>query len=104
MLSEAPPSRDEVTISSTCDECIEVNTFTSSGMTAPARVPQVITSESFHHSVVSPPRLGMIWLETRKVNAMEITEVSHTSDVSGASKFILATSLYRLVATALLMK
>ena len=70
---------------------MEVNTFTSSGMTAPARVPQVMTNESFHHNVVSPPRLGMIWLETRKVNAIEIKEVSHTSDVSGASKFILAT-------------
>ncbi len=65
MLSDAPPSRDEVTTSRTCDEFIEVNTFTSSGMMAPARVPQVMTEDSFHHSVVSPAKSGIIWLETR---------------------------------------
>ena len=42
----------------------DVKTFTNSGMTAPASVPQVMTVESFHHSVVSPPRSGMMKLET----------------------------------------
>ncbi len=65
ILSDAPPSSDEITTSRTCREFMEVNALTSSGMTAPARVPQVITDESFHHSVVSPPRFGMIWLDTR---------------------------------------
>ena len=58
-LSEAPPSREAVTISRTWADSVEVNTFTSAGITAPASVPQVMMSDSFHHSVVSPPRLGM---------------------------------------------
>jgi hypothetical protein len=54
MFSDGPPSRDELTTSFTCDDSVDVNTFTSSGMMAPASVPQVITVESFHHSVPSP--------------------------------------------------
>src|SRR5580704_7005008 len=93
IFSDGPPSSEEVTTSRTCRECTEVKAFTNSGMIAPASVPQVITEESFHHSVVSPPRLGIIWLDTKYVAAMEMAEVSHTNEVSGASKFILAASL-----------
>ena len=50
MLSDAPPSRDEVTTSRTCAEWTEVKTLTNSGMMAPASVPQVMTVESCHHS------------------------------------------------------
>ena len=49
-LSEAPPSRDDVTTSRTWLDSVEVKTLTSSGMIAPARVPQVMTVESFHQS------------------------------------------------------
>src|SRR5919202_2486300 len=55
MLSDAPPSRDDVTTSRVCADSTDVKTFTSSGMIAPASVPQVITVESFHHSDRSPP-------------------------------------------------
>ena len=58
-LSDAPPSRDAVTISRTCPDSVEVKTFTNSGITAPASVPQVMMSDSFHHSVVSPPSRGI---------------------------------------------
>ena len=58
MLSEAPPSREAVTTSRTCPESIEVKTLTSSGISAPARVPQLMIVDSFYHNVVSPPRLG----------------------------------------------
>ncbi len=58
-MSEAPPSREAVTTSRTCADSVEVKTLTTSGMMAPASVPQVMISESFHHRVVSPPRLGM---------------------------------------------
>src|SRR6202035_6179369 len=91
MLSDAPPSAEDFTTSRTCPEFIEVKTFTNSGIIAPASVPHVITDESFHHSVVSPPRSGMIWLDTMYVKIIETIEVSHTSEVSGPSKFILAT-------------
>ena len=86
MLSEAPPSREDVTISRTWRESIEVNTLTSSGMIAPASVPQVMMVDSFHHMVVSPPRFGISRFETTKVTATERIEVIHTSEVSGASK------------------
>ena len=59
-------------------------------MIAPASVPHVMMSESFHQSVSSPPRSGMSRYETTKVKTTETIEVSHTSDVSGASKFILS--------------
>ncbi len=54
MFSDAPPSSDELTISRTCAESTDVKTFTSSGITAPASVPQVMTVDSFHQSDPSP--------------------------------------------------
>src|SRR5262245_52864905 len=90
MLSDGPPSSDAVTTSRTWRDSVEVNTFTSSGMMAPARVPQVMIVDSFHHIVVSPPRLGMSSFETTYVTPTERIEVSHTRNVSGASKFILS--------------
>src|SRR3989441_6428740 len=104
ILSEAPPSREAVTTSRTCRESVDVKTFTNSGMTAPASVPHVITAESFHQSVESPPISGIRILESRNVNATETSEVSQTSDVNGASKFIFAAFSYLLLATALLTK
>src|SRR5437773_11426874 len=88
MLSDDPPSSDEVTSSLTCRDSTEVNTLTSSGIIAPASVPQEMMVESFHHNVPSPPRSGMISLETMKVRVMETNEVIQTSEVSGFSKFI----------------
>src|SRR2546430_6163413 len=84
MLSDAPPSRDEVTTSFTWLDSTDVKTLTSSGMMAPASVPHVMMMPSFHHSVPSP-RSGINIRETTKVKMTEMIEVSHTSDVSGAS-------------------
>src|SRR5687768_16740117 len=42
MFNEAPPSRDEVTTSLTCADSTDVKILTSSGMMAPANVPQVM--------------------------------------------------------------
>src|SRR5262249_57575463 len=52
-LSDAPPSSDACTVSRTCPEFVDVNTFTTSGMMAPASVPQVMMLDSFHHMVPS---------------------------------------------------
>src|SRR5690606_13479676 len=87
ILSDAPPSRHDVTTSRTCVDSVEVKSFTSSGMMAPASVPQVITVESFHQSVPSP-RSAMSSPERMYVSATEISDVSQTSDVNGASKFM----------------
>ena len=64
MFSDAPPSRDEVTTSLTWLDSVDVKTFTSSGMIAPASVPQVMTVDSFHHSVGSSPRSGISRYDT----------------------------------------
>src|SRR5256885_6157979 len=84
MFSEAPPSRDEVTTSRTCADSVEVNTFTNSGMMAPAKVPQVMMHESFHQSEPSPSS-GMRALDTMKVSTTLTPEVIHTKVVSGCS-------------------
>src|SRR5689334_5625519 len=89
MLSDGPPSRDDVTTSCVCRDSVDVNTFTNSGMIAPASVPQVMTAESFHQSVPSPSS-GIIIFDTTKVATTDRIEVSHTRKVSGASKFILS--------------
>src|SRR6185437_5375348 len=81
MLSDGPPSSDEITISPTCRELVEVNTLTSSGMIAPASVPQEMMQESFHHSEASPFKSGIISLEATNVRMMETNEVSQTSEV-----------------------
>src|SRR6266545_7803339 len=82
MLSDAPPLRDEVSTSRTWPELVEVKIFTNSGMSAPARVPQVMMADSFHQSVVSPCRPGMIALDAMKVTAHEMSEVNQTSEDS----------------------
>src|SRR5437870_8415534 len=87
MLSEAPPSREEVTTSLTWLDSVDVKILTSSGMIAPASVPHVMTVESFHHSVPSPRSLTRTH-EARYVIATDTNDVSHTSRVSGASKFM----------------
>src|SRR3954465_10819379 len=89
-LSDAPPSREEVTTSRVWADSVEVKTLTTSGMMAPASVPQMMMSESFHHwEWCPPPRVGMGTYETGNVRTTETIEVSHTRNVSGCSKFIL---------------
>src|SRR5512134_1928066 len=78
MLSDGPPSREAVTISATCRDLVEVNTLTNSGMSAPARVPQEMTVESFHHSDVSPTSSGIMNALRMKVRMIDRIEVSQT--------------------------
>src|SRR5437867_8894335 len=87
MPSEAPPSRADVTTSRTWADSVEVKILTSSGMMAPARVPQVMTVESFHQRVPSP-RSWISSHDAKYVRSRDTIDVSHTSEVSGASKFI----------------
>ncbi len=93
MLRDAPPSREAVTTSRTWPEFVEVKILTSSGMIAPARVPQVMIVESFHQSVPSPSA-GISRYDSRYVIAMETIEVSQMREVSGCSKLNLADSPY----------
>src|ERR671921_570892 len=86
MLSDGPPSRDDVTTSFTWRDSVDVNTFTNSGMIAPASVPHVMTLDSFHQSEPSP-RSGIIIYDTTYVRITEMMDVNQTRNVSGASKF-----------------
>src|SRR5690349_10422391 len=97
MLSDGPPSLEAVTVSRTWPEFTDVNTFTSSGMIAPASVPHEMIAESVHHgpavagidcavSEDSPTPIRKY--DTRNVRPTETSDVSHTSWVSGCSKFI----------------
>ena len=82
-----------MTTSFTCLELVDVKTFTSSGMIAPASVPQEMMSDSFHHRLsLSPPApsFGTSRYDTMNVIATETIDVTHTSCVSGASKCILS--------------
>src|SRR5436190_18684141 len=89
MLSDGPPSFDAVTTSRTWPELTDVNTLTSSGMIAPASVPHEMIADSFHHrpsgSAESP--LPISRYDMMNVKITETIEVSHTSTVSGCSKF-----------------
>src|SRR6266511_1979932 len=62
-------------------------------MIAPASVPQVITVESFHQRVPSP-KSGISAHDAKYVMRTETIDVSHTSEVSGASKFIRVAAPY----------
>src|SRR5829696_5856898 len=104
MFSDAPPSLDDVTTSATWRDSVEVKTFTSSGISAPAIVPHGMMIPSFHQSVLFPLSVGIVKYETTKVITTETIEVIHTSDVNGASKFIVLAFLKRAFAIASLMK
>src|ERR1044072_7114903 len=58
IVSDAPPSREAVTISCTCFECELVNTLVNSGMSTAASVPKLIIEANSHH------KLGMATLLT----------------------------------------
>ena len=60
IFRDAPPSLEDATISRTWADEVEVKTFTNSGITAPARVPQVMTEDNFHQSEVSPAKSGIM--------------------------------------------
>src|SRR5713101_6411902 len=75
-VSAAPPSCEDVTTSRTWADSVDVNTFTSSGISAPASVPQVITVESFHHNDGSPLKFGIIRYDRRYLRAIGTSAVS----------------------------
>src|SRR5678816_2252045 len=93
MFNDGPPSLEDVTTSLTWRDAVEVNTLTSSGISAPAIVPHEMMIASFHQSVSLPLSVGIVSFETTNVITTETTEVIQTSDVNGASKFMEAAFL-----------
>ena len=55
IVSDAPPSREAVTISCTCLECELVKTFVNSGISTAASVPQLMIEASCHHKLRHRP-------------------------------------------------
>src|SRR5688500_9095148 len=102
-LSDAPPSRLAVTTSFTCRERVEVKNVVTSGITAPAIVPQEMIVASFHHSVPSPIS-GMNRYDARYVQATDTRDAIHTSVASGFSKSISFEFAYRALAIASLTR
>ena len=86
MFRLGPPCWDETTTSRTWRDLVEVNAFTSSGIRAPAKVPQLTITDNFHHS--PPGRSPMSNAEVAKVSTMQVIEVSQTRLLSGRSKSI----------------
>src|SRR5688572_21851548 len=103
MFSDAPPSREDVTTSLTWADSTEVKILTSSGMMAPASVPQVMIVDSFHQSVPSP-RSAIRTLDTAQVATTDRSEVSRTSCGSGDSRCVLVAVAYRAFAIASLRR
>src|SRR5688500_8115997 len=102
-LSDAPPSRLAVTTSFTCRERVDVKNVVTSGITAPAIVPQEMIVASFHHSVPSPIS-GINTYEARYVQATDTSDAIHTSVASGFSKSISFEFEYRALAIASLTR
>ena len=85
-VQRAPPSREEVTTSRTCADSVDVKTLTSSGMIAPASVPQVMMAESFHQSVGVAAEVGNEQLRDDERQDDGDQRGQPDEDVSGCSK------------------
>src|SRR6266699_5300242 len=91
MFSDAPPCREQLVTSRTCRELVLTNILVNSGITAPAKVPQLMITESTHQksgwtapaASLKPPSRTLL---AKKVIAIETAEVIQTRCVSGASK------------------
>src|SRR3954452_21669417 len=78
-LSDAPPSLLVVTTSRTWRLWVEVKIFVTSGMIAPASVPQVMIVASFHHSCGLPAMSRITRNDARYVAMIEVIDAIHTS-------------------------
>src|SRR5215212_11113886 len=87
ILSDAPPSRLAVTTSFTCLEWVDVKNVVTSGMMAPASVPQVMMEASFHQRCPSPSS-AIRKYDAAYVQAIDTSDAIHTSVVNGFSKSI----------------
>ena len=89
---DAPPFLEELTTFLTKALFVEVNILTTSGIIAPAIVPHVIITESFHHKPFA--KSPIMRLDVINVKTTDIIEVIQTKDVRGSSKFILSAFSY----------
>src|SRR5665811_1253763 len=102
IVSDAPPSREAVTISCTCLEWELVKTLVNSGISTAARVPQLMMIASFHHRPLpmSPMRSQLM----KKEVEMHRIEAIQMRRVRGSSKSNCFSPLYLLSEMNWLMK
>src|SRR5262249_8853552 len=90
IVSDAPPSREAVTISLTCLECELVKILVNSGISTSARVPQLMIVASCHHrcgsGVPATDRSLISSQLIRNAVLMHKIEAIQISRVSGSSK------------------
>src|SRR5579872_460181 len=89
IVSDAPPSREAVTISCTCLECELVKILVNSGISTAARVPQLMIVASCHHRLGNscPPtdksRISSQLMPNdvvmHRIDAIQISRVSGSS-------------------------
>src|SRR5215207_7300012 len=84
-FSDAPPSLLVLTTSRTCRLWTDVKTFVTSGMIAPASVPQVMMVASFHQRSVLPLMFPISRYDAAYVARIDVIDAIHTSAVSGTS-------------------
>src|SRR6516165_2559858 len=95
MVSDAPPSREAVTISWTCLEWELVKILVNSGISTAASVPQLMMVASCHHRssydlppTVRPPRSSALIrkdVEMHRIEAIQIRRVSGCSKLNSLS-------------------
>ena len=93
MLSDAPPSRDDATTSFTCPELVDVKTLTQLGNDRPG---QRAAGDDRRQL---PPQRAVADVVNQQIrdgvcHATEMSDVSQTSEVSGASKSMWSASAY----------
>src|SRR5436190_6003210 len=99
IVSDAPPSREAVTISWTCLECELVKTLVNSGISTAASVPQLMIVASCHHRLGSWVTAAEVVtfrslinsqlmpndVEMHKIEAIQIRRVSGSSKLNSLS-------------------
>src|SRR4051812_2462381 len=103
MVSDAPPSREAITISCTCLECELVKILVNSGISTAASVPQLMIAASWYQRWPSPRsrmsrKLMRNEVEMHRIDAIQIRRVS------GSSKLNSLRPLYLFSEIAWLMK
>src|SRR6184192_2972086 len=107
IVSDAPPSREAVTISCTCLECELVKILVNSGISTAASVPQLMMLASCHHRLAGSdlPSGSLIKSQLMKNDVLiQRIEAIQISRVSGCSKLNSFSPAYCFSEIAWLMK
>src|SRR5258708_1398754 len=105
IVSDAPPSRDAVTISWTCLECELGKILVNSGISTAGRVPQLMMVASCHQRLGCPADRSLMSSQLMPYDVvMHRMEAIQIRRVSGSSKLISLSPAYFFSEIAWLMK